>query len=102
MFKSRGSFLNVPHSFTILFGSILGFTEYSYVLFTYISWASSLVKYSISLTAFDLFGAFFARATPETFIWDPLCPSPWFGKKTDIDLPAFTSSSFSDDNKSPI
>ena len=81
---------------------MFGFTEYSYVLFTYISWASSLVKYSISFKAFDLLGAFLARATPETLIWEPLCPSPWFGKKTDIDLPAFTSSSFSDESRSPI
>ena len=56
----------------------------------------------ISFRAFDLLGAFFARATPETLMWEPLWPSPWLGKKTDMDLPAFTSSSFSDDNKSPI
>ena len=102
IFKSSGSFLKVPHALTISFGSILGLTEYSYVLFTYISWASSLVRYSISFSALDLLGAFFARATPETFIWDPLSPSPWFGKNTEIDFPAFTSSSFSDESRSPI
>ena len=68
MFRSRGSFLKAPQSLTILFGIISGFTEYSYVLFTYVSCASSVVKYLISFKALDLLGEFFAKAIPETLI----------------------------------
>ena len=45
---------------------------------------------------------FFVNALPEKLIWDPLLSYPWLGKKTETDFPAFSSSSFLDDNKSPM
>ena len=78
-FRSKSSILNSPHSLTISLGLIEGFTEYSYVLLTYVFWASSDCKYLINLIAFSLFFEFFVNATPETLIWAPLWSSPWLG-----------------------